>query len=123
MFNETLRDTSKYPEARRELEANMLGEEQFLYPAMDFIDEDMVNETKRENEEAFRTMARMKNMDEEDREWVDSLRRLNDLVVHHMEIEEKENGLFDKASAVLSEETEEDILHLYNELKAENLPP
>jgi len=123
LFNETLRDTSKYPEARRELEANMLGEEQFLYPAMDFIDEDMVNETKRENEEAFRTMARMKNMDEEDREWVDSLRRLNDLVVHHMEIEEKENGLFDKASAVLSEETEEDILHLYNELKAENLPP
>ncbi|MCZ3366826.1 MULTISPECIES: hemerythrin domain-containing protein [Methanobacterium] len=123
LFNETLRDTSKYPEARRELEANMLGEEQFLYPAMDFIDEDMVNETKRENEEAFRTMARMKNMNEEDREWVDSLRRLNDLVVHHMEIEEKENGLFDKASEVLSEEAEEDILHLYNELKAENLPP
>lgn len=122
MFNETLRDTSKYPEARRELEANMLGEEQFLYPAMDFIDEDMVTETKRENEEAFRTMARMKNMDEKDREWVDSLRQLNDLVVHHMEIEEKENGLFDKASAVLSEEAEEDILHLYNELKAENLP-
>lgn len=123
LFNETLRDTSKYPEARRELEANMLGEEQFLYPAMDFIDEDLVNETKRENEEAFRTMARMKNMNEEDREWVDSLRRLNDLVVHHMEIEEKENGLFDKASEVLSEEAEEDILHLYNELKAENLPP
>jgi len=89
---------------------------------MDFIDEDMVTETKRENEEAFRTMARMKNMDEKDREWVDSLRQLNDLVVHHMEIEEKENGLFDKASAVLSEEAEEDILHLYNELKAENLP-
>ena len=123
LFNETLRDTSKYPEARRELEANMLGEEQFLYPAMDFIDEDLVNETKRENEEAFRTMARMKNMNEEDREWVDSLRRLNDLVAHHMEIEEKENGLFDKASEVLSEEAEEDILHLYNELKAENLPP
>ncbi len=123
LFDETLRDTSKYPEAQRELEANMLGEEQFLYPAMDFIDEDMVNETKRENEEAFRTMARMKNMSEEDREWVDSLRQLNDLMVHHMEIEEKENGLFDKASKVLSEESEEDILHLYNELKAENLPP
>lgn len=123
LFDETLRDTSKYPEAQRELEANMLGEEQFLYPAMDFIDEEMVNETKRENEEAFRTMARMKNMREEDREWVDSLRQLNDLVAHHMEIEEKENGLFDKASEVLSEESEEDILHLYNELKAENLPP
>ena len=123
LFDETLRDTSKYPEAQRELEANMLGEEQFLYPAMDFIDEDMVNETKRENEEAFRTMARMKNMSEEDREWIDSLRQLNDLMVHHMEIEEKENGLFDKASEVLSEESEEDILHLYNELKAENLPP
>jgi hypothetical protein len=90
---------------------------------MDFIDEELVNETKRENEEAFRTMARMKNMNEEDREWADSLRRLNDLVVHHMEIEEKENGLFDKASKVLSEEAEEDILHLYNELKSENLPP
>ncbi len=123
LFNETLRDTSKYHEARKQLEANMLGEEQFLYPAMDFIDEEMVNETKRENEEAFRTMARMENMNEEDREWVDSLRQLNDLVVHHMEIEEKENGLFDKASAVLSEEAEEDILHLYNELKEENLPP
>ena len=123
LFDETLRDTSKYPEAQRELEANMLGEEQFLYPAMDFIDEDMVNETKRENEEAFRTMARMKNMSEKDREWVDSLRQLNDLVVQHMEIEEKENGLFDKASEVLSEEAEEDILHLYNELKTENLPP
>ena len=120
LFKETLRDTSKYPEVRKELEAHMLGEEQFLYPAMDFIDEDMVTENKREHEEAFRKMARMDNMNEDDREWVDSLRQLNDLIVHHMDSEEKENGLFDKASGVLSEEAEEDILHLYEELKTEN---
>ena len=120
LFKETLRDTSKYPEVRKELEAHMLGEEQFLYPAMDFIDEDMVTENKREHEEAFRKMARMDNMNEDDREWLDSLRQLNDLVVHHMDSEEKENGLFDKASGVLSEEAEDDILHLYEELKTEN---
>ena len=122
LFNETLRDTSKYPEARRQLEANMLGEEKFLYPAMDFIDEDLVNENKRENEEAFRTMERMENMNEEDHEWKDSLKRLNDLVSYHIDSEEKKNGLFDKASSVLSEEAEDDILHLYNELKEENFP-
>ncbi len=123
LFKETLRDNSKYPEVRKELEAHLLGEEQFLYPAMDFIDEDMVSENKREHEEAFRTMARMDNMSEDDREWKSSLERLNDLVVHHMDDEEKENGLFDKASEVLSEEAEDDILHLYKELKAENCPP
>ncbi len=123
LFKETLEDNSKYPEVRKELEAHMLGEEQFLYPAMDFIDEDMVGENKREHEEAFRKMARMDNMSEEDHEWKSNLKQLNDLVVHHMDSEEKENGLFDKAAEVLSEEAEDDILHLYKELKAENLPP
>lgn len=123
LFKETLKDTSKYPEARKELEANMLGEEQFLYPAMDFIDEDMVNETKRENAEAFRKISKMDYINKDDREWINSLRDLNKLVVYHMDNEEKEDGLFDKAAAVLSEEAEDDILHLYKELKAENLPP
>lgn len=120
LFRETLRDTSKYPEVVKELEVHMVGEEKFLYPAMEFIDEERVKENEMEHETAFRKMARMKNLDERSREWVDSLRELNDLVVHHMESEEEKNGLFDEAAEVLSEEAEEDILKLYEELKIEN---
>jgi len=119
LFREAIQDTSKYPEARKELEAHMVGEEKFLYPAMEFIDETKVKENEREHEEAFRKMARMKNMDERSREWINSLNQLNDIVVHHMDSEEESNGLFDEASEVLSEEAEEDILHLYEELKLE----
>lgn len=119
LFKETLQDTSKYPEARKELEKHFVGEEKFLYPPMEFIDEEKVKENEREHEEAFRKMARMKNMDENSREWVNSLRDLNNIVVHHMDSEEEANGLFDEASEVLSEEAEEDILHLYEELKLE----
>lgn len=120
LFKETIQDTSKYPEVRKELEAHMLGEEKFLYPAMEFIDEDRVKENEREHEEAFRKMARMDNMSKDSREWVNSLRELNSIVVHHMDSEEEQNGLFDEAAEVLSEEAEDDILHLYEELKSEN---
>jgi hypothetical protein len=119
LFREAIQDTSKYPEARKELETHLVGEEKFLYPAMEFIDEKRVKENEREHGEAFRKMARMKNMDENSREWVNSLRELNNIIVHHMDSEEESNGLFDEAAEVLSEEAEEDILHLYKELKLE----
>jgi len=121
LFKDAINDNSKYPKVQKELEAHLLGEEQFLYPPMEFIDEKQVKENKREHEEAFRKMVRMDNIDEDSREWVDNLRELNDLVVHHMDSEEEKDGLFDEASEVLSEEAEDDILHLYEELKSENL--
>ncbi len=120
LFKETLQDTSKYPKVRKELENHLVGEEKFLYPPMEFIDEQKVKENEREHEEAFRKMARMDNMSPDSREWKTSLKELNDMVIYHMDSEEEENGLFDEASAVLSEEAEEDILHLYEELKSEN---
>ncbi len=119
LFKEAIQDTSKYPEARKELEKHLVGEEKFLYPPMEFIDEAKVKENEREHEEAFRKMARMKNMSEDSREWANSLRELNEMIVFHMDSEEEENGLFDEASAVLSEEAEDDILHLYEESKIE----
>ena len=119
LLKEAIQDTSKYPEARKELEAHLHAEEKYLYPPMEFIDEVKVKENEREHEEAFRKMARMKNMDENSREWINSLRDLNNIIVHHMDSEEEANGLFDEASEVLSEEAEEDILHLYEELKIE----
>lgn len=120
LFKEAIQDTSKYPEVKKELEVHMVGEEKFLYPAMEFINEKRVKENEREHEEAFRKMARMKNMDKSSREWMNSLRDLNNIVVHHMDSEEEKNGLFDEAAEVLSEEAEEDILKLYEELKIEN---
>lgn len=96
----------------------MASEENFLYSAMEFVDEDMIKKNKYEHELFWNKLLYLDNAREADKDWILNLKELNDLILKHVEREEK--SLFPKASEVLSEEAEEDILKLMEEAKAEN---
>ena len=110
---------SKFPEIKRQLEAHMIGEENFLYPPMEFVDEEMVKQNKYEHDLAWRKLIYLDNVPQDDKDWMLNLKELNDLILKHMKREE--NAFFPKASEILSEEAEDDIMKLIEETKAENL--
>lgn len=112
-------NTSKFPELKKQLEAHMLGEENFLYPPMEFIDEELIKKNEYEHDLVWRKLLYLDNARQEDKDWMVNLKELNDLILKHVEREEKK--LFPKAAEVLSEEAEEDIMKLIEEKKAETL--
>jgi hemerythrin superfamily protein len=111
-------NTSKFPEIKKQLEIHMASEENFIYPPMEFVDEEMIKKNKYEHELAWNKLLYLDNAREEDKDWMPNLKELNDLILKHIEREEK--LLFPKASELLSEEAEEDIMKLMEEAKEEN---
>ena len=107
-------DTSKFPEIKKQLEAHMTGEENFLYPPMEFVDEEMVKKNEYEHELAWNKLRYLEQQ-KGDKDWMENLKGLNNLIIKH--VEREENKLFPKASETLSEEAEEDILKLIEEEK------
>lgn len=112
-------DHSKFPAIKNKLEVHMMSEENFLYPPMEFIDEDMVKKNEYEHDLAWRMLLYLDNTSDKDEEWMLSLKELTEIIKKHVKREEEE--LFPKASGVLSEEAEEDIMKLIEETKEENL--
>jgi hemerythrin superfamily protein len=110
-------NTSKFPEIKKQLEIHMMSEENFLYPPMEFVDEEMIKKNRYEHELAWNKLSYLDNAIK-DEEWMLNLKELKDLILKHIEREEK--MLFPKASQTISEEAEEDILKLMEETKEEN---
>ncbi len=111
-------NTSKFPELKKQLEAHMTGEESFLYPPMEFVEEEMVKKNRYEHELVWGKLLYLDNS-QGDKDWMMNLKELNDIILKH--VEREENALFPKASEVLSAEAEEDIMKLIEETKAENI--
>ena len=111
-------NTSKFPELKKQLEAHMTGEENFLYPPMEFVEEEMVKKNRYEHELVWGKLLYLDNS-QGDKDWMMNLKELNDIILKH--VEREENALFPKASEVLSAEAEEDIMKLIEETKAENI--
>lgn len=118
LLRETLetRNTSKYPEIKKQLQAHMTNEENFLYPPMEFVDEETVKKNEYEHDIAWRKLNYLDNASQDDEEWMLNLKELNDLLISH--IEREETKLFPEASEALSEEAEEDMLKLMEEEKS-----
>lgn len=118
LLRETIKtkNNSKYPEIKKQLQTHMTNEENFLYPPMEFVDEEMTKKNKYEHDLVWRKLVYLDNANENDEEWILNLKELNDLLIKH--IEREENKLFPEASEVLSEEAEEDILKLMEEEKS-----
>jgi hemerythrin superfamily protein len=112
-------NTSKFPEIKKQLEAHMMSEENFLYPPMEFVDEEMIKKNRYEHELAWNKLLYLENAQQGDKDWMMNLKELNELITKHIEREEK--ALFPKASEVISAEAEEDIMKLMEETKAENI--
>jgi hemerythrin superfamily protein len=117
LFKETIEtgNTSKFPEIKKQLEVHMANEESFLYPPMEFVDEEMIKKNKYEHELAWNKLLYLDNA-QSDKDWMENMKELNNLIIKHVEREEKE--LFPKASETLSEEAEEDIIKLMEEEKS-----
>ncbi len=111
-------NTSKFPEIKKLLEAHMISEENFLYPPMEFVDEELVKKNKYEHELAWNKLLYLEN-EQGDKDWMENLKGLNNIILKH--VQREENELFPKASEVLSEEAEEDMLKLIKEKKSESL--
>ena len=111
-------NTSKFPELKKQLEAHMTGEENFLYPPMEFVEEEMVKKNRYEHELVWGKLLYL-DTSQGDKDWMMNLKELNDIILKH--VEREENALFPKASEVLSAEAEEDIMKLIEETKAENI--
>lgn len=118
LLRETIetKNTSKYPEIKKQLQAHMTNEENFLYPPMEFVDEETVKKNEYEHDIAWRKLIYLDNASQNDEEWMLNLKELNDLLIKH--IEREENKLFPEAAEVLSEEAEDDILKLMKEEKS-----
>ncbi|MGF7118770.1 hemerythrin domain-containing protein [Methanobacterium oryzae] len=118
LIKETIetKNTSKYPEIKKQLQAHMTNEENFLYPPMEFVDEETVKKNEYEHDIVWRKLLYLDNASQNDEEWMLNLKELNDLLIKH--IEREENKLFPEASDALSEEAEEDILKLMEEEKS-----
>jgi len=117
LFKETIEtgNTSKFPEIKKQLEVHMASEENFLYPAMEFVDEEMVKKSKYEHELAWNKLLNLENT-HGDRDWMENLKELNDIILRH--VKREEDKLFPQAAETLSEEAEDDILKLIEEEKS-----
>jgi hemerythrin-like domain-containing protein len=121
LFNETIEngEVSKFPTLKKKLEVHMTGEESVLYPAMEFIDKEIVEKSQYEHDLAWNKLTYLDNTPPDDPEWILNLKELKDLIKKHVDREEKE--LFPEASEVLSEEAEEDMIKIIEETKEENI--
>lgn len=121
LIKETIetKNTSKYPEIKKQLQVHMTNEENFLYPPMEFVDEETVKKNEYEHDIVWRKLLYLDNASQNDEEWMLNLKELNDLLIKH--IEREENKLFPEASDALSEEAEEDILKLMEEEKSNSM--
>jgi hypothetical protein len=86
-------------------------EEATLYPALEAKEEteDMVKESKNEHEKVKSLLEDLRMTKEKDDEWMDTLMDLKENVTHHVEEEEGEDGLFEKAKDALSDEEKEEL--------------
>ncbi len=120
LFKETIEtgNTSKFPEIKKQLEAHMIGEENYLYPPMEFVDEEMVKKNEYEHDLAWNKLMYLERA-KGDKDWMENLKELNNLIIKH--VEREEGKLFPKASETLSEEAEDDILKLMEEEKSNRM--
>ena len=110
LLNETLEndDPSKFPKIRRELEAHMLGEEKYLYPAVRKDETFLVLEGYEEHELGKKLLYELDKLDKDDEHWMPKIKVLQDIIEHHIDEEEKE--IFPKAKEILSKEQEQQIM-------------
>ncbi|MGZ7043102.1 MAG: hemerythrin domain-containing protein [Methanobacterium sp.] len=121
LLKETIESGKKdrFPAIKSKLKVHMAGEENFLYPPLEFVDEENVKQNEYEHDLAWNKLIFLDNTSEDEPEWMIELKELNDLIIKHVDREEK--ILFPEASKTLSEEAEEDIMKLMEETKEENL--
>lgn len=117
LLNETLEndDPSKFPKIRRELEAHMLGEEKYFYPAIRKDETFLVLEGYEEHELGKKLLYELDKLDKDDEHWMPKMKVLQEIIELHIDEEEKE--IFTKAKEILSEEQEKQIMRQINREK------
>jgi len=81
-------ESSRFREIKDQLNIHMESEEKYFYPRIKAIDEDGVNRSFKEHEEARQIIKDLENIHWKDEEWFNKLKMLRKSVENHVEKEE-----------------------------------
>ncbi|MGB9980593.1 hemerythrin domain-containing protein [Methanobacterium sp.] len=82
------KDSSKFREIKNQLNIHMESEEKYFYPRLKYIDEDGMNQSFKEHDEAKEIIKDMERIHWKDKEWMNKLNELRKTVEAHVEKEE-----------------------------------
>lgn len=118
LFQETIskKDTSKFPEIKKELEVHMMGEEKFYYPKAKRVDKELVQHSIEEHEETKKLLKELDGMDKRTNQWMSKFKELKEAVEHH--VEEEESKLFPESREGLSDNEEKEAAQKIKEVKS-----
>lgn len=92
------------------------AEEKSFYKRLKKTDDDaaeLMEEAQDEHEEAEALLRELENTEPTSEQWMSTLKKLKESVLHH--VEEEESGVFDKAEDSLTQQELEEILVEYQE--------
>lgn len=92
-------DSSKFREIKTRLNMHMNGEEKFFYPPLKAFDEDLINQSFKEHDEARKIIEDMEKMGWQDERWIEGLKKLKESVENH--VQKEENLVFAESTEVL----------------------
>jgi len=98
-------ESSRFREIKNQLNLHMESEEKFFYPRVKPIDEEGINRSFKEHDEARKIIKDMEDIHWKDEEWMDKLKKLKNTVERH--VEKEENIIFPESERLTSLQREE----------------
>lgn len=81
-------ESSRFREIKNQLNLHMDSEEKFFYPKVVRIDEEGINQSFREHDDARKIIKDLENIHWKEKEWMNKLKNLKNTVEDHIEREE-----------------------------------
>ncbi len=108
-------ESTKFREIKNQLNIHMEGEEKYFYPRLKVIDENGMNQSFQEHEDARKIIKDMENIPWKEKEWVDKLHELRKTVEAH--VEKEENTIFPESERLSTLQREEIAKNIDEERK------
>ncbi|HML05958.1 MAG TPA: hemerythrin domain-containing protein [Methanobacterium sp.] len=112
-------ESSRFREIKNQLNLHMESEEKFFYPRVKPIDEDGINRSFKEHDEARQIIKDMENIHWKDEEWMDKLKKLKETVEEH--VEKEEDIIFPESERLTTLQREEIAQKIEEEKKSKKL--
>lgn len=108
-------DISKFREIKNQLNMHMTSEEKYFYPPLRNVDNERINQSFKEHEEAKIILKDMDQIQGKDKKWIPKIKKLREIIEDH--VEKEENLLFPESSKKLSTLQKEGIAQKIEEEK------
>jgi hemerythrin-like domain-containing protein len=98
-------ESSRFREIKYKLNLHMESEEKYFYPRVKPIDEEGIDQSFKEHEEAREIIKDLENIHWKEKEWINKLKKLKESVENH--VEKEENIIFPESRRLTSLQREE----------------